>query len=122
MSRAVSGEGVVKHCLVVYATPERQYLWPVAIPANASVQDALAAARAIAESGLRGAPAGERSHEARRLEASGLEVPWNEASVGIFGQPCDRSAIPRDGDRIEIYRPLRRDPKQARRERARRRL
>jgi putative ubiquitin-RnfH superfamily antitoxin RatB of RatAB toxin-antitoxin module len=116
VSRAVSGEGAVKHCLVVYATPERQYLWPVALPADASVQDALVAARTIAELGPGGAPGGQKPHEARRLE-----VPWNEASIGIFGQVCERSAIPREGDRIEIYRPLRHDPRQARRERARRR-
>ena len=53
-----------------------------------------------------------------REQAQGLEVPWN-ADVGIFGELCDRAAVPRDGDRIEIYRPLKSDPKASRRERAR---
>ncbi|MGH8258755.1 MAG: RnfH family protein [Steroidobacteraceae bacterium] len=94
----------MKRCVVAYATRGRQYLWPVALPDEASVQDALAAARSLAQS-ERGLPA----------------VPWDEATVGIFGEPCDRGVIPRDGDRIEIYRPLIHDPRQARRERARRR-
>lgn len=93
-----------KRCLVAYATPARQYLWPVELPADGSVGDALAAARAAAESppsSGEGAP----------------EVAWEDASVGIFGELCDRSAIPRDGDRIELYRPLLNDPKEARRAR-----
>ena len=64
----------------------------------ATVRDALVAARTAAD--------------------PGLEVPW-EADVGIFGELCDRGAVPRDGDRIEIYRPLKADPKESRRERAR---
>lgn len=89
-----------KRCAVAYATRERQYLWSVEVPAGASVREVIAAARASA-------PAQAR-------------VPWEEASVGIFGEPCSRSDIPGDGDRIELYRPLAHDPKQARRDRARR--
>ena len=55
--------------------------------------------------------------EQARAQAAGLDVPWN-ADVGIFGELCDRAAVPRDGDRIEIYRPLKADPKESRRERA----
>ena len=86
----------MKRCTVAYATPERQWLWPVSLPDTASVADAL---------------------EQVRAQAAGLDVPWN-ADVGIFGELCDRAAVPRDGDRIEIYRPLRLDPKESRRERA----
>ena len=53
-----------------------------------------------------------------RTQSAGIDVPW-EADVGIFGELCDRAAVPRDGDRIEIYRPLKLDPKESRRERAR---
>ncbi len=91
---------MTKRCLVAYATPERQLLWPVVLAEEGTVGDALAAARRLAS-----------------LASDAPEVPWDEASVGIFGEPCDRGAIPREGDRIEIYRPLRNDPKQARRER-----
>lgn len=39
--------------------------------------------------------------------------------IGIFGVKCDPGRILRDGDRIEIYRPLVFDPKESRRRRAR---
>ena len=38
--------------------------------------------------------------------------------AGIFGRRCDPDRPLRDGDRIELYRPLIADPKEARRERA----
>lgn len=88
-----------KHCTVAFATPERQFEWRIELPVEATVADALAAAR---------------------RQAGSVEVPWEEADVGIFGVPCPRTAVPRDGDRVEIYRPLACDPKQARRERVRR--
>jgi putative ubiquitin-RnfH superfamily antitoxin RatB of RatAB toxin-antitoxin module len=37
---------------------------------------------------------------------------------GVFSKPTDGTARLRDGDRVEVYRPLLVDPKQARRERA----
>jgi putative ubiquitin-RnfH superfamily antitoxin RatB of RatAB toxin-antitoxin module len=40
--------------------------------------------------------------------------------VGIFGRRADGSTVLREFDRIEIYRALVADPKQARRTRARR--
>ena len=95
---------LTKRCWVAYATRDRQYLWELELPVAASVEDALLAARRASVS------AGEPA-----------TIPWDEAPVGIFGEPCDRSATPRDGDRIELYRPLLNDPKAARRERARRR-
>jgi uncharacterized protein len=39
--------------------------------------------------------------------------------VGIWGSFCDRGDLLRDRDRVELYRPLRVDPMEARRERAR---
>ena len=86
----------MKRCTVAYATPERQWLWAVTLADGATVADALEQARA---------------------QVAGIEVPWN-ADLGIFGELCDRAAVPRDGDRIEIYRPLKADPKESRRERA----
>ena len=85
----------MKRCLVVYALPERQWQWQVALADDATVGDAL---------------------DAAHMQAGDLAVPW-EGAVGIFGALCDRNARPRDGDRIEIYRPLRADPKESRRER-----
>ena len=93
----------MKKCTVAFATPSRQWLWQVSLKDEATVADALAQARAQSTDG---------SASAQR------HVPW-DADVGIFGELCDRSAVPRDGDRIELYRPLTSDPKESRRERAR---
>lgn len=54
---------------------------------------------------------------------SGLEVEFTEldlqqAPLGIFGKVVKDETVLRDGDRIEIYRPLLIDPKEARRKRA----
>jgi len=38
--------------------------------------------------------------------------------VGIHGEPVPVTTILRDRDRVEIYRPLRADPKEVRRTRA----
>ena len=83
-----------KRCTVAWATPAQQYLWEVELPEEATVDDALRAAQ---------------------LQANMPQLPWERAPVGIFGSPCARSVRPRDGDRIEIYRPLPSDPRARRR-------
>ena len=95
----MTGEPGTKRCEVAYATRERQFSWTIELPREASVAEALDAAR-------RGAAC--------------AEIPWETADVGIYGEPCARSHVPADGDRIEIYRPLVRDPRQARLERVQR--
>lgn len=65
-------------------------------------------------------PAG--STVAQALTASGLattqpELELDQAPVGIWGRKAAREQVLRAGDRVEIYRPLRVDPKVARRER-----
>ena len=54
------------------------------------------------------------------LVASGIaalrEAPLNQ-QVGIWGKSCTPNQQLREGDRVEIYRPLLVDPKVARRER-----
>ncbi len=40
-------------------------------------------------------------------------------AVGIYSKPVSKDTVLRDGDRIEIYRPLRLDPKEKRRQLAR---
>ncbi len=57
------------------------------------------------------------------IEASGLLQQWPEINlmqlkVGIYSQLCDLGQIVEESDRIEIYRPLVFDPKEARRQRA----
>jgi putative ubiquitin-RnfH superfamily antitoxin RatB of RatAB toxin-antitoxin module len=91
---------VGKRCTVTYATRARQYLWRVELPPAASIAEALAAARAAAD------PA--------------ADIPWESAPVGVFGEPRARTDPCVDGDRIELYRPLYRDPRAQRRERLKR--
>ena len=60
------------------------------------------------------------------IEQSGLSHSHPELfpltdNIGIFGKLCEQHTLVRDGDRVEIYRPLLADPKEARRNRAKRR-
>lgn len=80
---------------VVYALPERQTVVVLTLPAGSCVADALAA------SGL--------------IDRYALP---DDCPVGIFATRVDRARPLADGDRVEIYRPLEVDPKQARRLRA----
>jgi putative ubiquitin-RnfH superfamily antitoxin RatB of RatAB toxin-antitoxin module len=83
-----------KRCVVAYATRERQYLWAVDVPVDATIADVIEAARQLADE---------------------PDVPWDTAAVGIFGEVRDRSDRPLEGDRVEIYRPLPSDPRDRRR-------
>ncbi len=60
------------------------------------------------------------------LRASGLQARHPDLElatmpIGIWGVPCHRDAALRDRDRVEVYRPLKVDPKEARRRRDRER-
>lgn len=81
---------------VVYALADRQRLVVVDVPNGASVASAIAASGLIDELGL---------------DEEALDV-------GIWSRRVGLDALVKDGDRIEIYRPLRIDPKTARRQRA----
>lgn len=82
---------------VAYALPERCWRVAVVLPAGARVADALAAAD------LPG-------------KVPGLVVAPD--MLAIFGRTATPESVLHDGDRVEVLRPLRADPKQARRERA----
>ena len=59
--------------------------------------------------------------EAIRLSgiAAGAGLAENDLRhTGIFGRRADADTVLRDGDRVEIYRELKIDPKEARRRRA----
>lgn len=84
---------------MAYADSARQYLWPVVLPAEATIADAIAAAR---------------------RQAQDADAPWDSAPVGIFGEARSRADLPADGDRIELYRPLSADPKERRRAKVKR--
>lgn len=81
---------------VVLALPGEQIVRRITLPAGATVMEALVASRLLDE----------------RPEAVDLE------QLGIFSQRVSPDRVLRDGDRVEIYRSLMLDPKDARRRRA----
>jgi putative ubiquitin-RnfH superfamily antitoxin RatB of RatAB toxin-antitoxin module len=82
---------------VVYADPARQFVRELQLKAGATVADAIESSGVVAELGL---------------------APAELQSVGIFSRRVEQSTPLRDGDRVEIYRQLKIDPKEARRRRA----
>lgn len=81
---------------VVYALPDAATEVAVHLPEGATVADALARAM------LAAVPHG---------------TDLATCPVGIFGQRARRDTVLADGDRVELYRPLSIDAKQARRRR-----
>ncbi|AVZ82898.1 RnfH family protein [Edwardsiella ictaluri] len=84
---------------VVYALPEKQYLHRLTLPQGSSVGQAI-----------------ERSG----LLAQRSEIDLGKNKVGVFSRPVRLEDPLRDGDRVEIYRPLIADPRELRRQRAER--
>ncbi len=82
---------------VAYANPEQQVIVALKMPVGATVEQA--------------------------IQTSGLlsrfpEIDATDLKVGIFGSVCKLDQPLRQADRVEIYRPLIHDPKEARRQRA----
>jgi uncharacterized protein len=84
---------------VVYALPERQVVVPLQVDAATTLR------QAIEQSGL-----------LRQFP----DIDLRRGGIGVFGQARGLDEVVRDGDRIEIYRPLVNDPKDLRRRRAKR--
>ncbi|HBI21042.1 MAG TPA: RnfH family protein [Legionella sp.] len=62
---------------------------------------------------------------AKALEQSGFLDRFPElvnGPVGIFSRAVSRDVLVQPGDRVELYRPLRLDPMETRRQRARRKV
>lgn len=81
----------------VYALPDYQYEEELTLPDGACVNDAL---------------------EALASCPGFSELDLAAVPVGIFGEPVARRRSLAEGDRLEIYRPLKMDPLAARRQRA----
>ena len=84
---------------VAYALADEQIVAPLNVPAGTTVQEA--------------------------IRLSGLAAHYPDiqyARAGIYGRQVAPDTVLADGDRVEIYRPLRTDSKQARQRRAARRL
>ncbi|WP_281187100.1 RnfH family protein [Aquimonas voraii] len=85
------------HVEVVYALPERVWRIQVELPSGST------ALQAFEASGFR-----------TRIPGIAETAP----DLGIFSHPVAADRVLRDGDRVEVYRPLLIDPKDARRLRA----
>jgi putative ubiquitin-RnfH superfamily antitoxin RatB of RatAB toxin-antitoxin module len=86
---------------VAYARPQRQRIVTLQVRAGSSVRDAL---------------------RQSRLGDEFAEIDMQHCPVGVFGREITDDYVIKAGDRIEIYRPLERDPRDARRELAARGL
>lgn len=82
---------------VAYATPEKQQIIPLRVPVGTVVEEAI-----------------ERS----QIKHYFPEINLAEQKVGIWSKAVKLEHELREGDRIEIYRPLIADPKAVRRRRA----
>ena len=56
--------------------------------------------------------------DAARVAERWPEIALERCEVGIWSRVCARETVLREGDRVEIYRPLAADAKAMRRERA----
>ena len=82
---------------VVYGTPDSQSLLTVTLPHGSTLLHAI---------------------DASQIVALHPEIDLDTISAGIWGKPASRETMLVNGDRVEIYRPLLVDPKEARRQRA----
>ncbi len=81
---------------VAYATPAKQLILSAKVLPNATIEEAI-----LASSILTSFP----------------EIDLTKVKVGLFGQLATLQTRLSAGDRVEIYRPLTIDPKQARKQR-----
>lgn len=79
---------------VVFATPAQQVLLSLRVP------DGCTLGAAIDVSGIR---------------SQFPDIDFDALATGVWGQRAERERLLRHGDRVEIYRPLRMDPREARR-------
>jgi putative ubiquitin-RnfH superfamily antitoxin RatB of RatAB toxin-antitoxin module len=84
---------------VAYALPDKQVIRAV------NVEEGTTLCAAIVQSGI-------------LMDFPELDKELENAQVGIFGKVAANSTVLKDGDRVEIYRPLIADPKEVRRKRA----
>lgn len=82
---------------VAYALPTQQLIIPLKVKVGSYLE------QGIKESGIL---------------SQFPEIDFQTFQVGVFGKVCRLDDVLKTGDRIEIYRPLICDPKQARRARS----
>jgi putative ubiquitin-RnfH superfamily antitoxin RatB of RatAB toxin-antitoxin module len=97
MVDGISDEETLIEVEVAYAKPEEQVIVTISVPQGTTIEQA--------------------------ANLSGLlvrfpEISHSDLKLGIFGVVCKPEQIVKQGDRVEIYRALIHDPKEARRQRA----
>ncbi|WP_344937045.1 RnfH family protein [Zhongshania borealis] len=87
------------HVEVAYALPDKQRIVALELPAGSSVRDA------AMQSGL---------------DKQFVELDLRNVDLGVFGKGVSKpdEQMLKNGDRVEIYRPLIADPKEVRKQRA----
>jgi putative ubiquitin-RnfH superfamily antitoxin RatB of RatAB toxin-antitoxin module len=85
---------------VAYGTPARQLICAVRVAPGTTVEQAIRASGVLEEF---------------------PDIDLARNAIGVYGERVTLADRVRDGDRVEIYRALLADPKEARRQRARRR-
>ena len=88
---------MVKRCVLVLDLPQGLMRRELTLPEEADIAAALRLAR---------------------QQLPELAVDWEQVPVGIYGRSELRTAVPQDGDRIEVYRTLVVNPRANRRARA----
>ena len=83
---------------VCYALPDASFLVQLEVAAGTTIAQAIAASGVLARF---------------------PEIDLARNKLGLFGKLKPADTVLRDGDRIEIYRPLQADPMESRRRRAR---
>ncbi|HET7664372.1 MAG TPA: RnfH family protein [Rhodanobacteraceae bacterium] len=83
---------------VVYAEPGQVWSRTLSLPAGATARQAVDASNLVSER---------------------PDVRAADDALGVFGRRVKPGQTLRDGDRVEVYRPLALDPMEARRQRAR---
>jgi hypothetical protein len=78
---------------VAYALPQEQYLYEQQVDEGTTLEEALKASQLL-------------------QEFPELDVD----QVGIFGRVVPKQTVLQEGDRIEVYRPLKADPRDRRRQ------
>jgi putative ubiquitin-RnfH superfamily antitoxin RatB of RatAB toxin-antitoxin module len=94
-----SSEHSLKKILVevIYPLPNQQKLFEIVLPQGSDILKAI--------------------EDSKILDVY-PEINLDQNKVGIFGKVCKLTDILQDNDRVEIYRPLVADPKEARKNRA----
>lgn len=97
MAETVMDDAAGFQVVVLYATPQREFIQPLRVAPGTTIGQA--------------------------IERSGVLQTFPEISlvtqpVGIYGKKKTLETVLREADRVEIYRPLVADPKDSRRKRA----